>query len=89
MSSVRLCQKQEQLGKFCAATEVRIGSGERLDYPRPHRCERVEDAIRIVLDGEVIVDAPHAFRVLETSHPPTYYIPRRFVRPGVLWSRAA
>jgi uncharacterized protein (DUF427 family) len=54
------------------------------DYPRPPRCERVDERITITLDGEVIVDAPHAFRVLETSHPPTYYIPTGFVRPGVL-----
>jgi uncharacterized protein (DUF427 family) len=77
------------LGNFVPRQKSGSGQESVWDYPRPHRCERVEDAIRIVLDGEVIVDAPHAFRVLETSHPPTYYIPRRFVRPGVLWSRAA
>ena len=45
------------------------------DYPRPPRLEPVPQRIRIVLGGETIADTQAAFRVLETTHPPTYYLP--------------
>ena len=45
-------------------------------YPRPPIVEPVPQRIRIVFAGQVIVDTLRAFRVLETHHPPTYYIPR-------------
>lgn len=44
------------------------------DYPRPPRIEVVEWRIRVVHAGAVIVDAPSAQRVLETSQPPAYYV---------------
>ena len=44
------------------------------DFPRPPRLELVEWRIRVVHAGAVIVDAPRAVRVLETSQAPAYYI---------------
>ena len=46
------------------------------DYPRPPRAERVRKRVRIVHHGTVVVDTDDTVRVLETSHPPTYYLPR-------------
>lgn len=46
------------------------------DYPRPPRLEPVMDRIRIIFGGATVADTVKAFRVLETSHPPTYYLPR-------------
>lgn len=54
------------------------------DYPRPPAVEPANRRIRVVLAGQTIVDTTQAFRVLETSHPPAYYIPREAVREGVL-----
>jgi uncharacterized protein (DUF427 family) len=54
------------------------------DYPRPPRLERSTHRIRVVLDGETIADSSRAWRVLETSHPPVYYIPRGDVRMDLL-----
>jgi uncharacterized protein (DUF427 family) len=45
------------------------------DYPRPPRLEKVDNHIQIVLNGQTIVDTTAAYRVLETSHPPVYYLP--------------
>ena len=45
------------------------------DYPRPPRMEPVPQRIRIVLGGETIASTTAAWRVLETTHPPTYYLP--------------
>ena len=45
------------------------------DYPRPPRLEPVTKRLRIIFGGETIADTTSAYRVLETSHPPVYYIP--------------
>lgn len=53
-------------------------------YPRPPRLERTARRIEIVLGGVTVADTTAAFRVLETSHPPTYYLPKDAFLPGVL-----
>lgn len=45
------------------------------DYPRPPRVEVVPRRARIEFGGAVIVDTADVVRVLETSHPPVYYLP--------------
>ncbi|MEV7798116.1 DUF427 domain-containing protein [Microbacterium foliorum] len=45
------------------------------DYPRPPRVEQVPERITIRLGGDLIADTRNAVRVLETSHPPVYYLP--------------
>ncbi len=50
------------------------------DYPRPPRAEEVSKRIEVVFNGVVIADTVRAKRVLETSHPPVYYIPPEDVR---------
>ena len=54
------------------------------DYPRPPRLEPVPQRIRIVLGGETIADTTAAYRVLETTHPPAYYLPPDAFAPGAL-----
>ena len=44
-------------------------------YPRPPAIEPVTLAIRIVFAGRTIATTEAAYRVLETSHPPVYYLP--------------
>ncbi len=46
------------------------------DYPRPPRVEQVPEEIAIIFGGRTIVTTRDAKRVLETSHPPVYYLPR-------------
>jgi uncharacterized protein (DUF427 family) len=48
-------------------------------YSRPPRVEAVDVRVTIDLDGERIVDTRDVVRVLETSHPPVYYLPARWV----------
>ena len=45
------------------------------EYPRPPRVEDTAKHILVVFNGVVIADTRRARRVLETSHPPIYYIP--------------
>lgn len=53
-------------------------------YPRPPRLERCPHPVRVELGGEVIAATSAALRVLETSHPPTYYVPPNDVRSELL-----
>lgn len=44
-------------------------------YPRPPRVERVDARVTVSLGEQTIIDTEDVVRVLETSHPPTYYLP--------------
>ncbi len=57
-----------------------MGSGTRQkesvwDYPRPPLLEADTRHVRVEFAGETIASTNGAYRVLETSHPPSYYIP--------------
>lgn len=54
------------------------------DYPRPPRLERIAQRIRVEFGGVTVVDTTRAYRVLETSHPPTIYVPPGDVRTDLL-----
>ena len=53
-------------------------------YPRPPAVERSRERVRVVFAGRTIADTTRALRVLETSHPPTYYIPRADIDESAL-----
>jgi uncharacterized protein (DUF427 family) len=53
-------------------------------YPRPAIAERCSRHIRIVHRGRIIADTMASIRTLETSHPPSYYIPLPDIMPGAL-----
>jgi uncharacterized protein (DUF427 family) len=61
-----------------------MGPEKVWDYPRPPRLEPVKQRLRVVLGGVTIADTLGGYRVLETSHPPTYYLPRADVLPSAL-----
>jgi uncharacterized protein (DUF427 family) len=63
---------------------IRPGQESVWDYPRPPRLEPFTGRITVELGGEVIASTLEAFRVLETSHPPSYYLPRRAFAAGAL-----
>jgi len=67
-------------------TRIEPGPGQESvwDYPRPPRIEPSTRRVRIVFNGVTIADSTRAVRVLETSSPPTYYLPPEDVTPGVL-----
>ena len=54
------------------------------DYPRPPRLEVSTRRLRVMLAGALIAECSRSLRVLETSHPPVYYIPLACVAPGAL-----
>lgn len=54
-----------------------VGPGQESvwDYPRPPRLEQSDQRIQVIINGITLADSHHCWRVLETSHPPVYYIP--------------
>jgi uncharacterized protein (DUF427 family) len=54
------------------------------DYPRPPRVEPTADVVEVTLGGLLVARTTRALRVLETSHPPTYYLPMEAFAPGSL-----
>ena len=64
----------------------RAGPGQESvwDYPRPAIAERTEARIVIEHRGRIVADTRTAVRTLETSHPPSYYIPRADIATGML-----
>jgi uncharacterized protein (DUF427 family) len=54
------------------------------DYPRPPRVERATARVVVRHAGVTVAESGRCLRVLETSHPPVYYVPRADVLPGAL-----
>lgn len=54
------------------------------DYPRPPRLEVCSKHIRVIACGITLADTHNGRRVLETSHPPVYYLPPEDVRRDLL-----
>lgn len=50
------------------------------DYPRPPRVEETESHLRVVFNGVTIAETRRGKRVLEKSHPPSYYFPPEEVK---------
>ncbi len=60
------------------------GQESAWDYPRPPALVGSTETVEVVLGGEVVARSNATYRVLETSHPPTYYLPRESFTEGVL-----
>jgi uncharacterized protein (DUF427 family) len=67
-------------------TRIVPGPGQESvwDYPRPPRLEPTGEHVVVRLAGAVVADTRAAFRVLETSQAPAYYLPPGDVRSELL-----
>ena len=54
------------------------------DYPRPPALRRSNELVEVEFGGRLIARTRKALQVLETSHPPTYYLPHEAYMSGVL-----
>lgn len=54
------------------------------DYPRPPAVDADARLVEVVFGGKTIASTAQAMRVLETSHPPVFYIPISDVSADVL-----
>ncbi|EYR63971.1 hypothetical protein N866_16860 [Actinotalea ferrariae CF5-4] len=66
------------------ATPPGPGQESVWDYPRPPAVVASTEHVVVVLGTTLVADTRRALRVLETSHPPTYYLPLDDVADGVL-----
>ena len=69
--------------------EPRPGQESVWDYPRPPRLEKARQRVRVELAGLTIADSLEAYRVLETSHPPVYYVHRADIDAAAIAESAA
>ncbi len=53
-------------------------------YPRPAIAQASDRRIVIEHRGVIVADTASAVRTLETSHPPSWYIPPEAIAPGLL-----
>ena len=60
------------------------GQESAWDYPRPAIAQATDTSIVIEHLGKIVVKTRNAIRTLETSHPPSYYIPPADISPGLL-----
>src|SRR5512134_2727173 len=56
------------------------------DYPRPPVIRASDEEIIVILGGVEICETRTSWRMLETGHPPTYYLPRSAFIEGSLRS---
>ena len=63
-----------------------VGPGQESvwDYPRPPRVEPTAEDVEVWLGGVRVAVSRRALRVLETSHPPAYYLPFEDFEPESL-----
>ena len=64
--------------------EPQPGQESVWDYPRPPRLEKSDKQIKIVFNDIAIASSNNAYRVLETSHPPVYYLPPEDIKTEYL-----
>lgn len=67
-----------------APIPIKPGQESVWDYPRPPRLEPCPKQIEIVFNGVAIATTNNSYRVLETSHPPVYYLPPQDLRLDLL-----
>jgi uncharacterized protein (DUF427 family) len=60
--------------------QLRPGKESVWDYPRPPRLELSAKTVIVSFAGQEIATTSKAYRLLETSHPPTWYLPPDSVR---------
>ena len=68
------------MGRSSGRVEPGPGQESVWDYPRPPRLEDVEKKVKVVFNEVTLAYTTRAKRVLETSHPPVYYIPPEDIR---------
>ncbi|MEM6446307.1 MAG: DUF427 domain-containing protein [Cyanobacteria bacterium J06642_2] len=69
---------------FSRRIEPGPGQESVWDYPRPPKLEPTTKRIRAIYRNVAIADTRCAMRVLETSHPPVYYIPPQDIQQQYL-----
>ena len=85
MGFLDACRERARIQVECPRTKRgQVAVDNVWDYPRPPAIEPCFRRVRVELAGQVLADSGRALRVLETSHPPTIYVPAEDVRVGLL-----
>ena len=71
-------------GGSLPTAELTAGLENVWDFPRPPRIEPVTRRLAVEVWGRLVAETTEGLRVLETSHPPTYYFPRADIAEEML-----
>ena len=63
---------------------VKPGQESVWSFPRPAIAQPVDALLRVVLAGRTIAETRRGVRTIETSHPPSYYVPPEDVASDAL-----
>ena len=66
------------------AIKPKKGQESVWDYPRPPKLEPVGESVQVIFNDKVLAQSVNALRILETSHPPTVYIPKKDIDLSLL-----
>ncbi|MFO0174229.1 MAG: DUF427 domain-containing protein, partial [Aphanizomenon sp.] len=58
----------------------KLGQESVWEYPRPAILEDTDKHLKVLCNGIILAETTKAKRVLETSHPPGYYIPAEDIK---------
>lgn len=61
-------------------TPPKPGQESVWDYPRPAILQDTDKHLKVICNGIVLAETTRGKRVLETSHPPTYYFPSEDIK---------
>ena len=75
--------KKRTNAEWVAALESKVPTPVR-DFPRPPACIALNWPVRVELEGEIVAECERVVAVLETTHPPTYYLPPDAFKEGTL-----
>lgn len=80
-----LWQPRRPLAAMAAAGPAAAAGKENVwSYPRPPLCEPSPKRLRVYCGDLLLADTTQGWAIKETSHPPTYYLPRADVRMELL-----
>lgn len=66
------------------AEEPKKGQVSVWDFPRPPALEKVQQQIAVYHDAICLAKTTNAYAVMETAHPPSYYLPAADVNQKLL-----
>ena len=69
---------------FVTPVPPRPGQESVWDFPRPARLEPTAAHLVVRFGGHIVAETRAGFRVIETSHPPSYYFPPAHVDAACL-----
>ena len=64
----------------CAMNSIKKGQESIWNYPTPPVIENANRYVQVFFNGVILAETYEAKKILETGHPPVYYLPPEDVK---------